>query len=267
MNSAMQCLLNTQSLIEYFLLSDWSKHINRSNPLGKQGEIAESFGDLVNLIWFGGKEKEGSVVTPVNFKRTIGHHFLKFDNGRQHDAQELIAFLLDGLHEDLNLVTVKPKPTQESKSDDEKNESKDDEEVARLSWNDYLMSNKSIIVDLFQGQIRSTLRCLHCSSKSSKFDTFMYLSLPIRITDDNKSGRNTFSSRNSPSIDLQSLLHDYCKIETLRNESKWFCPKCKQHHDAEKALTFWSFPDIVIIHLKRSVPRIKNFYSNWINVE
>jgi ubiquitin carboxyl-terminal hydrolase 4/11/15 len=30
----------------------------------------------------------------------VGYH--------QHDSQELLAFLLDGLHEDLNRVTEKP---------------------------------------------------------------------------------------------------------------------------------------------------------------
>ena len=35
---------------------------------------------------------------------TIGKYAPRFNGYQQHDAQELLAFLLDGLHEDLNRV-------------------------------------------------------------------------------------------------------------------------------------------------------------------
>ena len=38
----------------------------------------------------------------------IGRHAPQFMGYAQHDSQELLAFLLDGLHEDLNQVIDKP---------------------------------------------------------------------------------------------------------------------------------------------------------------
>ena len=38
----------------------------------------------------------------------IGRHAPQFSGYQQQDSQELVAFLLDGLHEDLNLVKNKP---------------------------------------------------------------------------------------------------------------------------------------------------------------
>ena len=38
----------------------------------------------------------------------IGKHAPQFVGYAQHDSQELLAFLLDGLHEDLNQVRDKP---------------------------------------------------------------------------------------------------------------------------------------------------------------
>ncbi len=32
----------------------------------------------------------------------------QFEGFQQHDAQEFLSFLLDGLHEDLNSVSLKP---------------------------------------------------------------------------------------------------------------------------------------------------------------
>ena len=39
---------------------------------------------------------------------TIGKYATQFNGYQQHDCQELLAFLLDGLHEDLNRVHDKP---------------------------------------------------------------------------------------------------------------------------------------------------------------
>lgn len=59
-------------------------------------------------------------------------------------SQELLAFLLDGLHEDLN--RVKCKPYVEAKDA----EDQPDEEVADEYWHYHLARNNSIIVDVCQ---------------------------------------------------------------------------------------------------------------------
>lgn len=44
----------------------------------------------------------------ILLKWTIGKYSGNFTGFQQHDSQELLAFLLDGLHEDLNRVHNKP---------------------------------------------------------------------------------------------------------------------------------------------------------------
>ena len=46
------------------------------------------------------------VCVPVQTQ--VGRYAPQFVGYAQHDSQELLAFLLDGLHEDLNLVRKKP---------------------------------------------------------------------------------------------------------------------------------------------------------------
>ena len=55
--------------------------------------------------------------------------------------QEVLAFLLDGLHEDLN--RVKCKPYAEAKDGD----GRPDEDIADEYWQNHLARNDSIIVD------------------------------------------------------------------------------------------------------------------------
>ncbi|KAL5205334.1 hypothetical protein ABZP36_033543 [Zizania latifolia] len=171
MNSAVQCLAHTSKLVDYFL-GDFYKEINPHNPLGMKGELAYAFGDLLRKLW----AMDRAPVAPHQFKGRLARFAPQFSGFNQHDSQELLAFLLDGLHEDLN--RVKRKPYSEAKDSD----GRPDEEVADEYWGNHLARNDSIIVDICQGQYKSTLVCPICRKVSVTFDPFMYLSLPLPST-------------------------------------------------------------------------------------
>ncbi|KAL3530293.1 hypothetical protein ACH5RR_009615 [Cinchona calisaya] len=171
MNSALQCLTHTPKIVDYFL-GDYKREINHDNPLGMNGEIASAFGDLLKKLWAPG----ATPVAPRIFKSKLAHFAPQFSGYNQHDSQELLAFLLDGLHEDLN--RVKCKPYAEVKDGDDR----PDEEIADEYWRNHVARNDSIIVDICQGQYRSTLVCPLCRKVSITFDPFMYLSLPLPST-------------------------------------------------------------------------------------
>lgn len=171
MNSALQCLVHTPKLVEFFL-QDYTQEINKYNPLGMQGELAISFGDLLRKLWSAGRTS----VAPRAFKAKLARFAPQFSGYNQHDSQEFLAFLLDGLHEDLNRVINKP--YVEAKDAD----GRPDEEFADECWRNHKARNDSIIVDICQGQYKSTLVCPFCSKVSVTFDPFMYLSLPLPST-------------------------------------------------------------------------------------
>ncbi|KAM7256828.1 hypothetical protein ACFE04_012569 [Oxalis oulophora] len=171
MNSAIQCLVHTPPIAEYFL-QDYSTEINTDNPLGMRGELVIAFGDLLRELWSSGR----TTVAPRQFKGKLARFAPQFSGYNQHDSQELLAFLLDGLHEDLN--RVKRKPYIEIKDVD----GRPDEVVAEECWNNHKARNDSLIVDVCQGQYKSTLVCPVCSKISITFDPFMYLSLPLPST-------------------------------------------------------------------------------------
>ncbi|KHN04992.1 ubiquitin carboxyl-terminal hydrolase 9-like [Glycine soja] len=171
MNSSIQCLVHTPPLSEYFL-QDYSDEINMDNPLGMCGELALAFGDLLRKLWSSGR----TAIAPRAFKSKLARFAPQFSGYNQHDSQELLAFLLDGLHEDLN--RVKQKPYIEMKDSD----GRPDEEVASECWKNHMARNDSLIVDVCQGQYKSTLVCPVCGKISITFDPFMYLSLPLPST-------------------------------------------------------------------------------------
>ncbi|KAE8611761.1 hypothetical protein XENTR_v10012591 [Xenopus tropicalis] len=174
MNSALQCLSNTPPLTRYFVTDEYKKEINRENPLGMKGEIAVAYAELIRQIWSG----EHSYVAPRMFKTQVGRFAPQFSGYQQQDSQELLAFLLDGLHEDLN--RVKKKPYLELKDAN----GRPDSVVAAEAWENHLRRNNSIIVDIFHGLFKSTLVCPECSKVSVTFDPFCYLTLPLPMKKD-----------------------------------------------------------------------------------
>lgn len=76
--------------------------LSRSNILGHKGEVAEEFGAITKALWSG----QFKYISPRDFKITIGKINDQFSGYEQQDSQELLLFLMDGLHEDLNKVTA-----------------------------------------------------------------------------------------------------------------------------------------------------------------
>lgn len=226
MNSILQCLCNTSTMAEYFNNNYYMEDINRSNILGHKGEVAEEFGVIMKALWAGLYK----CISPRDFKITIGKINDQFASYDQQDSQELLLFLMDGLHEDLN------KADNRKRYKEEENDHLDDVAAADLAWSKHKALNESIIVALFQGQFKSTVQCLTCHRKSRTFETFMYLSLPLASTS---------------KCSLQDCLRLFSKEERLTDNNKVFCRHCKAHRDSTKKLEIWKVPPILLVHLKR----------------
>eukprot|EP00475_Leptophrys_vorax_P028481 TRINITY_DN4121_c0_g1_i1.p1 TRINITY_DN4121_c0_g1~~TRINITY_DN4121_c0_g1_i1.p1 ORF type:complete len:912 (-),score=279.12 TRINITY_DN4121_c0_g1_i1:98-2833(-) len=174
MNSTLQCLTATEAMREYWLQDKYATEINRDNVLGWKGKVAEEYASLVKEIW-SGKYK---IVVPRNFKTAIGEFAPRFSGYEQQDSSELLSFLLDGIHEDLNRVVKKPyTEAVESKG-------RDDEIVAAEAWETHRKRHDSIIVDNFQGLLKSRVVCPSCEKVSVTFDPFMFLSVPLPTNQD-----------------------------------------------------------------------------------
>lgn len=74
MNSALQCLSNAPALTEYFLSDKYKAHINRENPLGMKGQLAEQYATTIANMWSG----EYTYVAPRNLKWFVYLLFFSF---------------------------------------------------------------------------------------------------------------------------------------------------------------------------------------------
>lgn len=172
LNAALQSCSNTQPLVRYFRSNLYQRDMNRANPLGAQGQLAERFADIIKTLWSG----KVRATPPIKLRATIGKYAPRFQDYLQHDSQELLAFLLEGLHEDLNRVHEKPYVTLKD------SDGRPDLEVADEAWSNHRLRDQSIIVDLFYGLLKSSVTC-SCANSSVRFDPFSMLTLPLPMDD------------------------------------------------------------------------------------
>lgn len=161
MNATLQCLSCTPMLRSYFL----------SGPRG--GSLAGEFALLLNELLHSKKR----TVAPKNFKKALDKFAPRFAGYEHQDAHELLAVLLDGLHEDLNNAREMNNriPTEESSSDQ-----------GAKAWRKHRAENASIIADLFDGQQRVQTVCKQCGFESNIFEAFRYVMVPVPVTDDHR---------------------------------------------------------------------------------
>ncbi|EEC18679.1 ubiquitin carboxyl-terminal hydrolase, putative, partial [Ixodes scapularis] len=155
MNATLQCLANTVPLALHFLSGKYHADINRESRRGTGGEAANEFKNLVAQMYYNDKS-----VAPKSFKSLMGRLFNVYAGYEQQDAHEFLLNLIDKLHEDLNKANQRRVPPASLPPADEASLSLS----ARINrfWNQHTDRHLSVISDLFEGLLASTLTCLSC---------------------------------------------------------------------------------------------------------
>lgn len=253
MNCVLQCLAATSPLIDFFMKNvkqgreddkqQYKQHINFRNALGTKGVVTSAFAGLLTDM----NERNGAVFSPTNFKRVIGaiSPCKQFATSDQQDCIEFLNYILDSLHEDLNQRLVENEK-ERAMIMDLSSEQESAREIlpvrlaSTIEWERYLKLNFSIVVDYFQGQYLSQLKCLECSLTSTTFNAFSILSLPIP---EKLNGAKT--------VLLSECLQLFLDTELLDENNKWHCPRCKMFTQLTKKITITRLPQVLIIHFKR----------------
>eukprot|EP00918_Siedleckia_nematoides_P076151 GHVU01166548.1.p1 GENE.GHVU01166548.1~~GHVU01166548.1.p1 ORF type:complete len:365 (+),score=36.15 GHVU01166548.1:391-1485(+) len=174
MNAVLQCLSHTERLAEYFVTDEYKHDIKKNNKLnakkfGTKGELTEQLSILLKSLW---SCKYKSCVSS-EFKSVVGKYGSQYRGTSQHDAQEFLLWLLDKIHEDLNIATKKKYRANKS------SQGRSDVSVAQEALANHMRCNNSFVYDSFQALYNSSLTCPMCQRQSHTFDPFLSVSLPI----------------------------------------------------------------------------------------
>lgn len=230
LNACMQVLSNTYEL-NAFLDSEKYTHILKADL--PDSRILLEWNDLRKVMWSG-----NGIITPNKFVHNI-HEIAEikkkeiFTGYAQNDMPEFLLFFIECIH---NSICRGVNIRISGKSEDN---------IDKMATVCYEMlktaysKEYSEMMDLFYGiyisEITSTLTD---KSHSMKPEPFFILDLPI--------------------VKGQSNLLDcfdlYCHAEFLEGDNAWYNEASKEKENVKKQITFWNFPKILVIVLKRFSP-------------
>jgi ubiquitin carboxyl-terminal hydrolase 31 len=176
------------------------QHSSSIQPHGFK--VTKSFVQIFQALWNNSSNTTSKL--SYDFKSIIGNLNRQYSGNDQNDAQEFLLFLINTIHDELNLVAHgrirqqtkvnlflfnKKKKTlfrlffKNSFSSitisSQSSSSLASAELARRAWSDYTDANQSIITTTFSAQLHSTLHCNQCKQESKTFEPYLLLSLPI----------------------------------------------------------------------------------------
>ncbi|BGP39766.1 ubiquitin-specific protease doa4 [Rhodotorula kratochvilovae] len=235
----LQALAATEPFANFFANDDYLREINTTSRFGLKGQLAKAFARLIRTMQGG----EYRSVSPAQLRDTIGRLSDQFLEPTQQDAHELLLALLDGLHEDLNLVATPPPVAPVSPQREAELERLPEVVAADQEWEKYRARNDSVIIDFFQGQMRNRMECMHCQQTSTTFSPLQTLSLSIPTP---RTPRSV--------VTLSECIDEFLREEILQGENAWNCPSCRTLRSTSKRFSVARLPQTLIIHLKRFTP-------------
>ena len=235
MNATIQCMSATIPLTAYFLDGQFQRDIQRDNWKGSKGLMADLYYTLLRNLW---ESHDVDTIRPSNFRKFCARMNREWGLDRQQDAKEYLEFLIDGLHEDLN-INWRRNPLRPLTDDEEAQRERTPPFVAsKMEWSRYEHRDHSRLTDYFAGQHISRLQCNVCKHSSTTYEPFYSISVEIP------------NIARRP-VDIRDCLRSYCSAETLSGEEVWRCPNCKCEREATKRITITRMPENLVIHFKR----------------
>jgi ubiquitin C-terminal hydrolase len=129
-------------------------------------KVTKIFIQIFQTLWNNSSNTTSKLL--YDFKGILANLNKQYVGNEQNDAQEFLLFLINTIHDELNLAFARRSRPSQSSS-----------ELARRAWLEYIDANQSIITSIFSAQLHSTLRCHQCKKESKTFEPYLLLSLPI----------------------------------------------------------------------------------------
>ena len=235
MNSTLQCLLHIPELNNFFL-KVYANQIDNFDTINKAaetgGKLSKGYLDLLMSVITENRETRSSkAVTPNCFHNIIGNLNPQFRTYDANDSKDLLLFLIQSMHEELNyygnkkLNVVPPC----------------DQTIAQKALDFFLEVNNelnlSIFSYLFYGIFKSETECLVCHQKFYNFQYFQILSFPL------------YEFKSKKHFNLYQGFKNFIKTEHMRGDNQCFCQKCQKLTDSDVRTKIYYTPPYLIINL------------------
>jgi len=236
LNSSMQVLNHTYELNEFLKSPKFAKILKSDLP---DATILVEWAELQGIMW-----SNNGVVSPNKFVYHV--HKLAQEKGKelftgwaQNDMPEFLLFMIECMHN-----SISRNMDMRILGDIENDIDKMAKECYNMLKHVY-STEYSEIMEMFYGIYVSEIASLDGQTiHSIKPENFFMLDLPIP----------TINQQQQPVSTLIDCLDAFCQSEVLEGGNAWLNEKTGQKENIRKRITFWNFPKILVITLKRFSP-------------
>ena len=239
MNATLQSLSNVKELSHYFL--------TKYTPNDANKKLSNEYCTVVKNLW--DRKNNGRAFSPDSFKNTLSQMNPLFAGIAANDSKDLINFILETLHNELNKPTGKINNYMLT-PDDQKNEQR----MFNLFSEEMKSNFKSPISDLFYGVLETKTNCLNCQGIKYNFQIYSYIEFPLQQVYNyclkNYPGNN-YISQGIPVVDLYRCFEFYQLPTLMTGNNQIYCNDCKRSFDAYYGTLLYFLPNYLIINLNR----------------
>ena len=242
MNASLQCLSNTKKLTKYFL-ENYKYNPNKI--------MSNEYYEVIKNLW--NKNNNKKSYSPYSFKDVLSKENPLFAGIAANDSKDLINFLLERFHHELNIINKDNNINNNSMNimEDQTNE----QSMLKSFLDEFKEKFNSPISNLIYGILETKSQCQGCNIIKFNFQVYSFLEFPLQQVNQfffNKGKRPliTMDGKN-PDIDLYECFEYNCKIDLMSGENQMFCNNCNRLCNAFYSTILYSGPYYLIINLNR----------------
>ena len=231
MNATIQCLAHVERLTKYLLANE-----NIQNILSNKNKykLTNSYIEVLMNLWL---NKNINYYSPNNFKNTISEMDPLFSGIKANDSKDLIIFLLETMHNELNRAEKIIPPNQLVNQYNY-------EVTFNLFKNIFKNNYKSVISNLFFGMYNSMMKCLNCKNISHNIQCYNILIFPLEEV-------RKFKNRIQNTVDIFECFEHYERDEFMSGQNKIYCNICHKMENSINKSQLIIGPNILVINLNR----------------
>ena len=257
MNATLQCLLHISELVEYFLTEYQNYSIilkTKNKYVESGGNLSRAFYELVKgvvldednsnksallnsktkIIKKGSRknnDNEPKAYSPDNFRKILGYYNSQFRRFEANDYKDLILYLLQTMHEELNYFGDYIIP----RNIGEPNQLNRAQTFLHFN-NTYNVRNCSIISILFYGTYENTTICKLCNNTIYNFQKFEFVSFGM-------------FGYHKKTFNIYDGFKDNEKTQILKGDNQFYCNICRKLCDAERYCRIITPPNKLLINI------------------
>ena len=240
MNATLQCLSNTKKLTEYF-----SNRFKNDDP---NKIMTNEYYKVIFNLWK--RENNNKSYSPFSFEEVLSKENPLFAGIAANDSKDLINFLLERFHKELNIINTKPNNNNQANLDQT-----NEQTMFNAFLEEYSKNFNSPISNLFYGILETKSQCKGCNIVKYNFQIFSFLEFPLQQVNlyfYNKGKRPLIlENGKNPDIDLYECFEYNEKNDLKTGENQMYCNNCNKLCDATYSVNIYSFPNYLIINLNR----------------